>query len=407
MVFHGDTFEMGLATSLSYYIALVVLLMHFRKKNIVLKFSFKNIRWSESAGIVSSGLPAGICRIGNTLRSTFMNHMLAVAASAAAIAAYSVHRQADSFLNPLTIGMADTVAMIAGVLVGEENRPAIKRLLSESVRATFIITLGISVIAYITAPWFAMLYIKDDPEALSLAISATRAYAIGMPFYGLNLIYLNYFQGIGKNILSSVSGFLLEAGFLMLSAGIMMPLFGADAVWYAFPVTQVLMFLYYGVVLFVEERRIGLVGKNVWERAMMLPESFDVADEDRLDCSVGSMEDVSELSVAAWNFCEAHGCDARRKYLISLSIEELAGNVVNHGFRNGKQGSIDIRILKKGDDYYVRFRDDCLIFDPVKQLTLYTNKEKVDHIGLRMTIGIAKDVQYTSVLKLNNLLLKL
>ena len=125
-VIHGDTLGMGLATSFSYYAALIVLLMHFRKKNILLRFSFRNVPWRESGKIMEQGLPVGICRIGNTLRSAFMNRLLAILATSAAIAAYSVHRQADSLLNPVTIGMADTVAMLACVLLGEEDRPMMK-----------------------------------------------------------------------------------------------------------------------------------------------------------------------------------------------------------------------------------------------------------------------------------------
>ena len=51
-------------------------------------------------------------------------------------------------------------------------------------------------------------------------------------------------------------------------------------------------------------------------------------------------------------------------------------------------------------------RDDCEIFDPVKQLQLYDSKVPLHHIGLRMAIGSARDVQYTAILKLNNLVLR-
>ena len=33
LFFHGNTLEMGIATSISYYVALAVLLTHFRKKD--------------------------------------------------------------------------------------------------------------------------------------------------------------------------------------------------------------------------------------------------------------------------------------------------------------------------------------------------------------------------------------
>ena len=51
-------------------------------------------------------------------------------------------------------------------------------------------------------------------------------------------------------------------------------------------------------------------------------------------------------------------------------------------------------------------RDDCEIFDPVKQLQLYDREVPIHHIGLRMAIGAARDVQYTTMLKLNNLVVR-
>ena len=92
-VLHGDTLEMGLASSLSNLMTLFILLLHFRKKDILLRFSFGGLPWSETGNLLRQGLPAGLFRLGNTLRVAFMNHSLALVASSAAIAAYSVHRQ--------------------------------------------------------------------------------------------------------------------------------------------------------------------------------------------------------------------------------------------------------------------------------------------------------------------------
>ena len=406
-VLHGDTLEMGLATSLGYYCAAATLLTHFHKKNIILRFTVHHLPWQEAGRILRQGLPVGFCRLGNTLRSTFMNRLLAMLATSAAIAAYSVHRQADSFLNPVTIGMADTVAMLAGVLLGEEDRPMMKRLLLTSAQATMLLTLGVSALAWIIAPQFAGMYIKNDPEALRLSVRAVRCYAVGMPLYGLNLIYFNYFQGIGKSLLSSVSGFLSEAGFLMLSAWSLSHWLGADSVWVAFPVTQMLMLLYYAVVIAVEDRRLDIRHKSLWDRILLLPNSFDVPEDARMDWSITTMEEVTELSREVWSFCERHGCDPRRRYLMSLSVEEMVGNVIQHGFSGDKRKhSVDVRILKKGEDYIVRIRDDCFYFDPLKGLQLYSPEDPAHHMGLSMIIKTAKSVQYTCILKLNNLVIR-
>ena len=407
-VLHGDTFEMGIATSISYYVAFAVLLLHFRKKNIVLKISAKNLPWRELQGIIAQGIPMGICHLSYTVRVAFMNRILASVAAASAIAAYSVYQQADDVLCSLTIGMADTVAVLAGILMGEEDRPKMKRLLYVSVQATFIITFEAALVCWFAAPYFSSLYIRGNAEALTYATRAVRAYAIGMPLYGLSLIYFNYFQGIGRSRLSSICGFLSEAGFLMLAAFVMSFFIGADAVWVSLPVTQILMYILYAGIIVVESRRNGTQKMSPWDRGLLLPANFDVPKEDRIDISISSMDEVVELSRKVHSFCESHGCDERRACHMSLAGEEMARNIVQHGFPHDKRKhSVEIRVLKKGEDYVLRIWDDCFIFDPVGQLTMFSDDDLKHHFGLRLIIRIAKEVRYTSILKLNNLYVRI
>jgi len=404
---HGDTFEMGLATSLSYYMAVGVLLLHFRKKDILLRFSFRNICWRETPAIFSKGAPVGVCRVANTLRSAFMNHLLSIIASTAAIAAYSVHRQADSFLNPLMLGMAETVCIIAGVLLGEEDRPMMKNLLGSSIKGTLGFTLGCAILAFIFAPQFVMLFIKDDPEAFRLSVTAVQCYAVGMLLYGLNVIYQEYLQGIEKSRLSLVSGFLLEAGFLIVSAAVLSIWIGGNAVWFAFPATQLLMFLYYAILIAVVSRKLVIRGEGITNKILLLPPSFDVSEEDQMEGSIETMEESAAMSVAVWDFCTEHNCDERRRYLLSLCVEEMSRNIITHGFPlDKKENSISVRVIKKDDSYIIRIRDDCPIFDPLKQLAIFSDEDPTRHIGLRMTAKLAKDIQYTNIFKLNNLLIK-
>ena len=414
LVLHGDTFEMGLATSISQYVAFFVLLIHFGKKNKILRLTFRNLPWRELPGIMYQGLPIGVCVIAFTMRVAFMNQLLATIAAPSAIAAYSVYQQADDLLCALTIGMADTVATLAGILMGEEDRPKMKKLFFTSIQATIIITLSISAIFFIAAPNFASLYIKDNAQALALATGACRTYAAGMPMYGLSLIYFNYFQGIGKSRLSSICGFFFFFVFLMMCAWVLSFPFGPDAVWLSFPATQILMFCLYGIIVKVSERNNGTKDMSLWDRVLLLPADFDVTDENRIDLSIISSDaesvtdrNVSEISEAVYDFCMSHDSGKRRAIYMALATEEMLGNVITHGFSNdNKVHSVDVRILKKNDDFVLRVRDDCLIFDPLKQLTLFSDEDVIHNIGLRLTVRTAKDFKYSCILKLNNLLVR-
>ena len=408
-VLHGDTFEMGLATSLCYYVEVAVLMLHFRRKERLTRFSLRDVRRKEVLPILAKGSPMGVARVANTVRCVALNQMMAGAVGAAGcIAAYSVQRQADSFLNCFVFSMTNTVIMLTGILAGEQNRPMLKRTLQTAFRTVYTSVLGVAVLLLVFAPQFASIFIPDSsPEALRYAAEAARCYALGMPLYALNHIYAEYQEGRGKQHISLVLKLCSEGGMIMLAAAALLPLIGVRAIWFAFPVSGVLQLLLIVGINIAQNRKLKRKPAGFWEWYMALPEDFDVPEEDRIDRTISSQEGVIELYHAARDFCKAHGCDERRRYLIGLAVEELATNTIQTGFRPGKHNTIDMRIVKQGDDYILRVRDDCIIFDPVKQLQLYDKNVPLHHMGLRMAIASARDVQYTTILKLNNLMLKI
>lgn len=408
LVLHGNTFQMGLATSISQYAELAVYLTHFRRRDRLTRFSLKSVRWKEVLPMLGKGMPAGVGRLSNTLRCVALNHMLACMVGAAGcIAANSVQRQADSLLNCFIFGLGYTVLMLTSILVSEQNRPSLRRMLKTSFQAVWMVVLTIAALLWILAPQFASFFIKNAPQTtLVNAVIAARCYAVGMPLYALNQIYCHYSEGRGKTTLSLILKFLSEGGLIVLSAVALLPFIGVHSVWAAFPTSQALLLALNAGIITAQTRRLQIKPTGFWTWFMALPEDFDVPEEDRIDRTISSHEQVIELYQATLDFCTAHGCDERRTYFISLAVEELATNTVQTGFRPGKNNTIDMRILKKGDDYILRIRDDYEVFDPVKQLQLYDKNVPLHHMGLRMAIESAREVQYTSVLKLNNLMLK-
>ena len=109
------------------------------------------------------------------------------------------------------------------------------------------------------------------------------------------------------------------------------------------------------------------------------------------------------LKEKAWDFCTEKGCDNRRRYVIALCVEELARNIVQHGFKENKKNCIDLRIIKKDENYIVRIRDNCVLFNPKKELQLINDEDLTYHMGLRLAFETAEDIQYTSLLKLNKI----
>ena len=144
------------------------------------------------------------------------------------------------------------------------------------------------------------------------------------------------------------------------------------------------------------------------EELMVIPDGFGAGADERLDLSVRSMGDVVKVSDAVWAFCKRRGVSNRSTFLAALSMEEMVGNVVDHGFTKDKRShSVDVRVVHKDGDVILRIKDDCVPFDPHERQSLAESDDPLKNIGIRMVFKMAKDVQYQNILGLNVLTIRI
>jgi hypothetical protein len=67
----------------------------------------------------------------------------------------------------------------------------------------------------------------------------------------------------------------------------------------------------------------------------------------------------------------------------------------------------EMRVTVFGDRHIVRFRDDCLAFDPAKYLELHNDNDPTSHLGIRTMTALSKEAIYINSLGLSNLTLKI
>ena len=88
--------------------------------------------------------------------------------------------------------------------------------------------------------------------------------------------------------------------------------------------------------------------------------------------------------------------------LAALFLEEMAGNVVVHGFeKDDKQHSVDVRVVCRQDSLLLRIKDDCVPFDPSERQSLVDPEDITKNIGIRMVYSMAKDISYQNILGMN------
>ena len=144
------------------------------------------------------------------------------------------------------------------------------------------------------------------------------------------------------------------------------------------------------------------------EELMAIPDEFGVPEEDRLDIAVRSLEETVEVSRQVYRFCLEKGIDTQRAGFAALAMEEMAGNIIVHGFvGDQKWQTVDLRIVYKNDDILIRFKDDCMPFDPQERQNMMTPEDSTKNIGIRLVFRIVKEQCYQNILGLNVLTIKL
>ena len=118
--------------------------------------------------------------------------------------------------------------------------------------------------------------------------------------------------------------------------------------------------------------------------------------------------EVVSLSSRVQEFCASKGIDHRRSMLSGLAIEEMAGNIVQHGYsEDHKKHNIEVRVVHKDGSLILRIKDDCVPFDPADRRDLVEPEDITKNIGIRMVYSMAESVQYQNILGLNVLTIRM
>lgn len=402
-IFKKGMFGMALATTISYLCAFLTLLLHFKKKNVMFRLTLQKLDLAEMAGVVGLGLPGAISILCTTFRSYSINRILLAISDSTAIAAFSVKNSLTSLLSSYSLGIGMTTLMLAGIVLGEEDDTNVRHLLKTAMKYAIIGTGVIAVITFVFASPFALMFLDaENTDALSLAVRCIRFHTISMPIYSLIYVVMNFMQGTKNVKMAHIVCILDNFVYIVLFAAILGFAFGTDGVWAAFPLTEVVMCITLCLIVWVHHKKFP---KDIMAFAF-LPDNFGAAKEDVLEMSVSDAKDVMSLSRETETFCKKHGADKRRTFLLSLAVEEMAGNVMEYGFADGKKHNLELRLVKKDEDYIIRIRDDCRAFNPLKQLEVTDMADPFSNIGIRMVSKMAKSFDYVNTMKINNLIIR-
>lgn len=247
-------------------------------------------------------------------------------------------------------------------------------------------------------PITGIFFADPTSNVYRLTVLLFRIYPFCMPLSAINIIMVNYFQSSSRMKIVHVLSVMDGVAGTVLSSLVLGPVMGAPGIWIA----HVLNGVYTLVIVAVYSRIInGRMPRTISE-LLALPAGFGVAEDQRLDISIHNEQEVMDTSRLVMTFCKRVGIDDRRAMFAGLCMEEMAGNIVQHGFVDGKKHIVDVRVVNRSEEgLLLRIKDDCKAFNPKEKLELIDPADVTHNIGLRMSQRLAREISYSNVLGLN------
>ena len=390
---------LGLASSLSNLVFVMVLLSRYFSGKTAMHFSLKIVAWNQLGRVIYIGLPGAITTFCLSVKWTLYNYLLTNYGGDGALGAYAAFSSLGAFFFAITAGIGTTTRLLASVYVSERDRTSLIETMKVALIQGGIMVTAFSVLIILCAEPLTRIYYRDAfLPVYRLTISLLRINAISIPLSEISYVIQSYYQCRGRmkivNAIAIADG-LVASGLMAL---LLTPPFGAVGLWWSIVANGVICLLIIIVYSMIVMKRFPLSFTDF----IGLEDEFGVPDCDRLDMVAFGMDEVMNLSEKVIVFCKEKGLDPKRSYYAGLCLEEMAGNIVLHGFhKDKKKHAVDMRVVYEEDQLTIRLSDNCIAFNPKERAEIFNPEDVTKNIGVRMVASIAKSMQYRHMLGLN------
>ena len=389
---------MGLATSLSSLFCVGVMLPVFCQKKELAHFDLHGLKGRDLVDIARIGSPVLMFHAGLFIKNYGMNCALLNGSIMDSVAVLTLQGSLCGILGALGFSSGTVVQMLSSFFIGEGDRKSVLEVFAVSMKnGLSLCILAILLLLSCSMP-ILRLFGLEGGATQAMALRMLRMLCVAILLNLVLTVLVKLLQAAEKLALANAITF-LENAFQGVFALLFVGKLGADAAWAANPVATALCLL--AVMVY------GLSGgADCWRdplRFLHFPTDFGSAVDARMTLTICSQELVMDAARGLMEFCKRQGMSERACMTAGVCVEELAGNVVKHGFQNQKSGTVWVLATIQNKTLTLRIRDNCIRFDPKEYLRLSVQDYTSEHIGIRLVAGLAESVEYKNMFGMNML----
>ncbi|MBR6103116.1 MAG: hypothetical protein IKP95_11855 [Ruminococcus sp.] len=363
LVFDGGTFGMGLASSLSYYIAFIIGVLYFFKRDCLFRFRLRLIKAKVIGHLIRDGMPTLINQISLVLLMYSFNTMLADVGGNHAVAAYSVISSVGNICYSFGSGIAAVALMLSSIFYSDEDRGTLIHLVFTMTTVAIVICGAVTALVLIFAEPMVMLFL-NDADAKGMAITGLRFFALSLVPCAINTNFKNFYQGIDRAVLTQAISILQNFALTALAAFVLSRFMGVNGIWMGFVTGETLTLVVISAIVFISRKKVKISG----EAFSLLPDSFGQSDHTPLEMMLTSPEDVEKASAAVAGYCRENGLGEGLDTELPEDVRVMCQSIVENGFAGRKKRWIEMRLIDKNGTPVLRIRDNCESFNPYKYL---------------------------------------
>lgn len=240
-------FGAAFATGLSPVISMLVLLPYFiRKKNSFHLTAPDFTQIKRSAGkILANGIPPFLTEAASGVVMFLFNFIILRISGNVGVATFGVISVISLVVISLYTGLSQGIQPLISQNHGAENKETIQTLLNYSLITSVILSIIIYGIIFFNAPHLVSVFNSEQDILLAdYAIPGLKIYFTACPFIGFNIVLSTYFISINQPLPAQIISILRSFFVLIPMAFLLSYFFGMTGVWLAYPLTEMLVFIF-------------------------------------------------------------------------------------------------------------------------------------------------------------------
>ncbi len=239
--FNMGIFGAGLATAIGAVISFIVLITHFFSKKNTMRFVRPRgfIKKTKQIGI--TGFSTFFIDIAMGILTILFNRQIMLYLGSDALAVYGPIINISTFVQSCAYSVGQAAQPIISMNYGARCNLRIKEVLKYALYSVAFFSIFWTVLSLAYPNLYIRIFMNPTENVLRIAPEIIRTYSLSFILLPLNIFATYYFQAIVRPkaafMISVLRGLILSGALIL----VLPKFFGGESIWYAMPITEVLI----------------------------------------------------------------------------------------------------------------------------------------------------------------------